>query len=393
MPPLLENAALQTSINDVPSIPLNTLLAFCAILFAGMQGTLCMESAEPCRLSYQKLKLLLGLEFLLVISVVVSESISFASVRGPLRNHLAWLQWLPSLLLVIGMIQLALDVLFTCVCASDSRVAWTPFSSLGYRKKKSRFEVNSRIWIELTPLLLSGSVSIALIGWRENWWMRARLVSSDVAVTAATKCNALSVGALVVCIVWAFLVSGILLCVLSILVLKGKLYKQWAGMFNPRKYWLRNPDKRLHCETIPKQTELFETLYNIQYGPVALEQLTVDEQKRSMETSPISLGNVIIGDSRSMFYDEYARFAQMIIIFAEHFTILPMQVCVLVGLVQIHTKMDAEAATTMKHSVDFVLALALVEFAIGFKSFLWGSTREGRLHENDKRIGDPLSLQ
>ena len=211
-----------------------------------------------------------------------------------------------------------------------------------------------------------------------------------MAQAAAKQSTALSVAALTVTIIWGILLSGSLLLVLIVLVVTGGMFNQWKGMFNPRNYWLQNPNKRLYCGSLPKQSDLYEKLYEIQHGPEALEKLTSEVQRRSMETSPISLGNAIIGDSRSMFYDEYARFAQMHIVFAEHFTVAPLQFCVMIGLIQIHSKLDTETIIAMKQLVDAVVVLALVELGIGFKSFLWGSSRDGVLHENDKRIGDPL---
>lgn len=55
----------------------NALLAFSAVLFLAMQGTLAMESSDPSRISYKKWKLLVALEVIEVIVVVASEVLSF----------------------------------------------------------------------------------------------------------------------------------------------------------------------------------------------------------------------------------------------------------------------------------------------------------------------------
>ena len=122
MAPLPYNVPVTALGGNEPAIQVNTLLAFGAILFSAMQGTLCMESADPCRISYQKLRFLLGLEVLEVIVVVASESVSLVQMRGPLRERLTWLQWMPACLLALGLMELALDVYFTLFCAVNSRV-------------------------------------------------------------------------------------------------------------------------------------------------------------------------------------------------------------------------------------------------------------------------------
>ena len=88
MAPLPSNVPVTALGGNESALQINTLLAFGAILFAAMQGTLCMESADPCRISYQKLCFLVGLEVLEVIVVVASESMSWFQMRGPLRERL-----------------------------------------------------------------------------------------------------------------------------------------------------------------------------------------------------------------------------------------------------------------------------------------------------------------
>ena len=182
MAPLPSDAAQQALGGNEPALQLNTLLAFGAILFAGMQGTLGMESADACRISHQKLLFMLGLEVLEVIVVTASESLSFVQMRGPFQERLTWLQWVGPCLLVLGLMELFVDVYFTLNCSVRSRLYWVPFSAVGYRKDTGRFKF--RVLLEVVPLLLTASVSLVLVGWRQKWWMVAGRVSTTEAVKA-----------------------------------------------------------------------------------------------------------------------------------------------------------------------------------------------------------------
>ena len=112
-----------------------TVLAVAAVIAAAMQGTLGMESANPCRLSNMKYKLLLFLEAVEVVIVVVSETVSFVELRNVLKERLKWLQWLPPCLLTIGLLQLVADLWWTCHLATVSRLQWIPLSLVGWQKQ------------------------------------------------------------------------------------------------------------------------------------------------------------------------------------------------------------------------------------------------------------------
>lgn len=64
------------------------------------------------------------------------------------------------------------------------------------------------------------------------------------------------------------------------------------------------------------------------------------------------------------------RIVHMLFLFGEHFTILPLQLCVAIGLIQVHNKLDLETMKAMKEIVDAVVVVAFVEIAVGLKSFL-----------------------
>lgn len=99
-----------------------------------MQGTLGMESADHCRISYQKVQFLLGLEAAEVIFVFASEILSFVQLQGPLSEGLPWLHWVPPCLLVIGLFEFLLDVYYTLESASMSHFNWRPLPVLDSEK-------------------------------------------------------------------------------------------------------------------------------------------------------------------------------------------------------------------------------------------------------------------
>lgn len=232
---------LTTSTNEA-ALRINTLLAFLAILFAGMQGTLCVESADPCRISYTKLLFLLSLELLEVIVVLVSESLSYTELQGSLQDRLQCLYWLPRCLLVLGLLQLLLDIIFTVSSASDSRIYWIPFSRVGYTSRSRPFD--SRSFMEIVPLLLTGTVPLLMVGWQQKWWMVADTVSSEAAAVAVRQCGALSVWAIGFCFVWGFLLTGGLLCWSILLFVRERVYDDWWYMLNPQEFWKRFPEKK-----------------------------------------------------------------------------------------------------------------------------------------------------
>ena len=287
--------------------------------------------------------------------------------------------------------ELALDVYFTLRCAAWSRNYLEPFSSVGYVEKKKRFR--ARFLIELAPLLFTGSVSLVLVGWRQKWWMTAEAVDTEVAVEAAKRAGALSVVAIGLCLGWGFLLNGGLIMWVIYAFMDSKDYEQWRYMLNPKGYWQRFPDRKYtECQEneLSERRKRLDKLFEIQYGSSALDNLSREVKKRSIETSLLSIGNAIVGDDRSAIYEDTEfRFFHLVLLFAEHFTILPLQLCIAIGLVQVHDKLDAATFAAMKEVVDAVVVVAFVEIAVGLKTFLWGAAAVGELHKNDKRIGDP----
>ena len=166
MAPLAAQASMQTIGANETAIQPNIILTFFAILFAGMQGTVCMESADPCRISYTKLLFLLGLETLQVIAVVVAEALSFVDLQRALSSRLTWLQWMPSCILVQGLTLLLFDIYYTLNAIAKCRIQWCPFSTTGFIKDKTNF-IHS-FFPELLLMVPTGSMSLVLIGWRQK---------------------------------------------------------------------------------------------------------------------------------------------------------------------------------------------------------------------------------
>ena len=197
------------------------------------------------------------------------------------------------------------------------------------------------------------------------------------------------------CLGWGFLLNGGLIMSMIYFFMDEKVYEERRYMFNPKGYWRRFLGRKhdLYQENeSSERIEQFDKLYEIQYSSSALDNLSREVKTRSVKTSPLSIGNAIVGDDRSAIYrGTRFRSDHLIYLFAEHFTILPLQLCIAIGLVQVHTKLDAATFAAMKEVVDAVVVVAFVEIAVGLKSFLWGAGAVGKLHENDKRIGDPVN--
>ena len=88
--------------------------------------------------------------------------------------------------------------------------------------------------------------------------------------------------------------------------MSDKQYEKIRFMINPKGYWQRFP-YREHEDVYElgqssERRERFDKVYEIQYGSSALEKLSCEDRKRSMETSPLSIGNVIVGGDHFAIY-------------------------------------------------------------------------------------------
>ena len=244
----------------------NALLAFGAVMIAAMQGTLVMESADPCRISYKKWKMLMALEALEVIIVVASEVVSFVELRSSLDVRLEWLQWVPPSILTVGLLELLLDIWFTLRMAVQSRLNWTPFSGVCWHKKGERAGVRSLF--EVVPLLVTAVLSVVLIGWRQRWWWAAVAVGETIARKAASESGGLSNGAFGFCIGWGLLLSvASFSCVVALEVSamfdgEPNLFQKIIGSRNPTAYYANNSDERaLQRRTTVNHLEMYDLCY------------------------------------------------------------------------------------------------------------------------------------
>ncbi|PXF43201.1 hypothetical protein BWQ96_07076 [Gracilariopsis chorda] len=185
---------------DKAGLGWQTVLAFTTMLFSGMQGVLVMESAEPCRISYSKLVVFLVLEFLEFLATIFAEVASFLELRSAFTTRLQWLSWMPYCLVIYGIFELLIDVVYTMYLTHCSRVRWIPFSSVA-RHEKGR----SRL-AKLIILVVSAVLSFFLIGWQQGWWMRtSSRVSREAAISSTIDEVFLSVWMMSVCVTWALL--------------------------------------------------------------------------------------------------------------------------------------------------------------------------------------------
>ena len=133
--------------------------------------------------------------------------------------------------------------------------------------------------------------------------------------------------------------------------------------------------------------ELYEKLYEYRFDKKC--ELTEEEKKEGLKQAPLHVGNAIIrADKWFIFNDGYSIF-HLIVLFAEHFTILPLQCCIVAAVVQMHDKLDQPTFQALKELVDAVIVVALVELAIGFKAYLWGFGYVDEVHNNDRTSDEP----
>ncbi len=132
----------------------STQFAFLAILFAFMQGTLGLESADPCRISFTKYRIFILLEALEVVVILLSEFFSFSDLKNSLKEGMQWLQWLRNCVLFMRLMEMILDLWLSLRLASASRVGWIPFSAAGALNNNGERR-KLKVLLELIPLVAS----------------------------------------------------------------------------------------------------------------------------------------------------------------------------------------------------------------------------------------------
>ena len=407
MAPSITSVSSNAIANAVVPVNWSTQLAFVVVLIAAMQGTLGLESADPCRISFRKFRLLLILEALEVFFAIVSEIISFISLRSSLSARFEWLQWVAPSLLAIGFLELILETWHTLSLAARSRTFWLPLSAVGRNEDGKKWQ---RVFETVIPIFLT-ILSIYLIGWRQQWWLKAPPVSEAISIQRAKNCTALSVGALGFCFAWGFLLvsvscTGLVFMELFYLIFtpgyarNETMFHILRRSFDPSRWggqngWWVDP---------PHSTEdkdVYDMLYKLEYGNLYgdadylkssyLESMTEETKTSALIRSPPHLRNAIVGVFREQIYHHFGNASKadhFIIVFAEHFTILPLQICVAVGIYQMHDALDGATREALKELVDAVVVVAVVDIAVALKVVIWGFGHNEFVHNNDRPFGE-----
>lgn len=365
-----------------------TILAFIAITLACMQGTLVLESSDPCRISYRKLSFLLGLELAEVIVIVVSEVFSYIQMQSALATRLQWLYWLAPCLIAISLIEVLNDVWFTLILASASRIRWLPFSSVGERKG------SRSVIVELIPLLVTTALSAVLVGWRQRWWWVADSILAEASISAARAELALSNKVLAFCAGWGLFLNCSM-TFLFVYVEKANDFKSlsniWTMIVRKRKSeWTNTGVSEDYC----RQFYFLKKCAEEQDLNSPIEPVLDSDQKEDWEatvslhtdlSAPLHIRNAVFGLDEIEAYNEYlfsgfvnsnfdnSSFWRSYLLLCEHFSLIPFQVAVMVAVSRLYDKVDDATFSALKEIVDVVIVIAFVDLAIGLKVLLWGS--------------------
>ena len=408
MAPFTSNVSNNAIANAVVPVNWSTQLAFLVVLIAGMEGTLGLESADPCRLSFCKFRLLLFLEALEVFFAVISEILAFLALRSSLNTRFEWLKWVAPSLLAIGFLELILEAWHTLSLAARSRVYWQPLSAVGRNEDGKNW---TQVFETVAPMFLI-ILSIYLVGWRQQWWLKAPPVPEAISLQRAKNCVALSVGALGFCFVWGFLLLSITCIGLVFLELFYTIVQPSWGtnetMFNVLRlsfdpsrwagangHWLVDPPHST------KDKDVYDMLYKLEYGNLYgdddylkssyLESMDEETKEDALLFSPPHIRNAIVGVFREQIYLHFWKASKadhFILKFSEHFTILPIQICVAVGIYQMHDALDGATREALKELVDAVVVLAVVDIAVALKVAIWGFGHNDFVHNNDRPFGE-----
>lgn len=374
---------------DQPALEWTVLVVMCALVIAAMQGVIVMESAEPARISYKKWKLMLNFQALHVLLVLVGEIFAFVELYNALRQSVTWLLWIAPTLLVVALSEVILDTWFTLKMGIRSRLHWIPFSSIGRQK--------SRPLLSVIPPLLTTALSIVLIGWRQGWWLLSSPVPTNTARNAARSNIALSNGVLAVCMGWCILLAmasvGFIIFNELGLIVEGypSLIQELIGSRIPGYFLSRNPSSyKMPRDTTMEHVRIYEMTHRIEHGRSPM--ISEAEKKRNLAIAPLHVGNAVIGPDRMTVYKGFAgegRIKLLVVLFIEHYTILPVLICTLAATVQLHNKLDAKCHKALAELVNFVLIVSLVQISLQLKTILWGLGFVNQLpvHKNDRMPG------
>lgn len=364
------------------ALHLPTVLSFMAILVAGMQGTLVLESTRPCRISTSKVILVLFLEFIEVAIVFASEILTYIGLNNALRVRIQWLQWTPLCVLILGLMQLSLDACFTLDIVAESRVNYRPIS---VRKN------DSLAW-ELLMFFVTLTLSMLLVGWRQRWWWHASPVSSEVAIAKARDEISLSTPVMAIAIGFAFALLGSMFfyAVIGELLYinsNSSLIRRTRYLFASNRWHNVAPDPeaqklgpRYPSPTLIGQYRLIAPFREVrsitdttQMRDAAYEP-SDDEIRLNLMYEPLRLGNMVVGEDveevQKSRHDVWER-AYRIFTFTETLVIIPLMVAVVVAVARLHNSLDKAMFEALKELSEVVIVVAFLDLAITLKNILW----------------------
>lgn len=364
-----------------PVMSTPAILGVMAVLVSAMQGTLVLESSAPCRISLQKLRVLLSLELVEVFIFIASETISFYQLRAALTPALSWLHWVPPCVLAIGLLMLVLDVWFTVWAASRSRIFWIPFSASSNADDRDS-------WVaETVALACNTGFSVYLIGWRQLWWMTAPFVSHEQAQRAFEGEGALGTAALGFSIGWALLVTlhrFVLAATFGGKMQGESVFEMARHMFRPNGFFKKPRNPVITEEESKEAIRCFRLTYDLRHGAGSSMHLKNETIVGVLHRAPLNVRNAIVGPHAKQIYEtEHGKmgFVSSLLSLCEHITIQPLQICIFVALTQLYKRLDAVTLEVLKELVDVVIIVSLVDIALALKRILWG--QRGAIHDED----------
>lgn len=334
------------------SISLPIALALAIVLVAITQGILLLESAENCRISIRKLRILGGLEVLEILLLGLAGVETFLALQSTLKTQMQWLHFVPWCALVVGFFELLADLVNTVQVASGS---WRGFRPVAVFVGK--------IDLEFWSLVPNTVASLALVGWRQLWWWDSDLsVLTDAAANAeavaAAEGTLLSTTAVGLCMVWALFWS---FYSVSITILAD-----WKLSDLKPADWLED---RQVDEDIEAQYEWTAKLQ-------ATSPMAGDALKQLLQAEPVRIGNVVVGDDRYMCSDSDSHllknnFLRLLSHGRIHLAAAPLLILVLAAVIRLRNKIDVTTLNGLRQLVDVALVISFFEVAVGIKRAIW----------------------
>ncbi|CAN8075507.1 unnamed protein product [Agarophyton chilense] len=355
------------AVAELDSIP--TLLAVVAILLASLQGVLCLESVDSCRLSRRKLNILLSFEVVETIVLFLSELLSFLELRTAFRDAFPDLHFVAPCLFAAGVLQIFSDIYFTLAVVTKSRISWIPVACMG----------SNHAVFEVVPLSISIILSVTLLGWRFRWWLRANAVSEEAALSAIQAESSLGHGVIAFAAGWTVAISALLIVIMVLSDCGEEGPSYFAGLrylWRPE-MWL--DDQHVGSKVWYRRFESTDKALDEYMASALLDEdvplPNIPRQVRTLlERAPLHIGNAIVGTDKQFCVqeDRIASRLQKLVLIAEHLVVLPLLVVIVVIVARNHDNLDQVHYVAIAKLAEGAIVLAFVEFAIGIKNLLWG---------------------